>query len=368
MNLLRRTLGVVLAIVAAFLIYLFFWPVPIDPVAWEAPVDAGLVDPFEPNDRLRKARLIDLGSHQGPEDVAEGSDGLIYTTTNGGQVIRFDATGNNIEVFAETGGRPLGLEFDSDGSLLVANAYLGLQRITPDGTVEVLTDEYNGEPILYADDVAVANNGMVYFSDASSKFGAMKTGGSYEASLMDLMEHGGHGRIYRYDPTTRETSIILDGLNFANGVAISDDQQYLMINETGSYRVLRHWLEGPDAGNTEIVIDNLPGFPDNINNGLNGRFWVGLVAPRNKLLDDMSGKPWLRKLVQRLPASVRPKAVPSSHVIAINADGEVLMNLQDTSARMPALTGVCESNNTLWLSSLFGNRVGKLDKRDLANQ
>ena len=355
MNLLRRTLGVVLAIVAAFLIYLFFWPVPIDPVAWEAPVDAGLVDPFEPNDRLRKARLIDLGSHQGPEDVAEGSDGLIYT-------------GNNIEVFAKTGGRPLGLEFDSDGNLLVANAYLGLQRITPDGTVEVLTDEYNGEPILYADDVAVANNGMVYFSDASSKFGAMKTGGSYEASLMDLMEHGGHGRIYRYDPTTRETSIILDGLNFANGVAISDDQQYLMINDTGSYRVLRHWLEGPDAGNTEIVIDNLPGFPDNINNGLNGRFWVGLVAPRNKLLDDMSGKPWLRKLVQRLPASVRPKAVPSSHVIAINADGEVLMNLQDTSARMPALTGVCESSNTLWLSSLFGNRVGKLDKRDLANQ
>jgi sugar lactone lactonase YvrE len=368
MNLLRRTLGVVLAIVAAFLIYLFLWPVPIDPVAWEAPVDAGLVDPFEPNDRLRKARLIDLGSHQGPEDVAEGSDGLIYTATNGGQVIRFDATGNNIEVFAETGGRPLGLEFDSDGNLLVANAYLGLQRITPDGTVEVLTDEYDGEPILYADDVAVANDGMIYFSDASSKFGAMKTGGSYEASLMDLMEHGGHGRIYRYDPTTRETNIVLDGLNFANGVAISGDQQYLMINETGSYRVLRHWLEGPDAGNTEIVIDNLPGFPDNINNGLNGRFWVGLVAPRNKLLDDMSGKPWLRKLVQRLPAAVRPKAVPSSHVIAINADGEVLMNLQDTNARMPALTGVCESRNMLWLSSLFGNRVGKLDKRDLANQ
>jgi sugar lactone lactonase YvrE len=367
MNLLRRALGVLLALVAAIIIYLFLWPVPIDPVAWEAPVDAGLVDPFEPNDRLRKARLIDLGSHQGPEDVAEGSDGLIYTATNGGQVIRFDATGNNIEVFAETGGRPLGLEFDTSGNLLVANAYLGLQRITPDGTVEVLTDEYDGEPILYADDVAVANNGMVYFSDASSKFGAMKTGGSYEASLMDLMEHGGHGRIYRYDQATKETSIILDGLNFANGVAISGDQQYLMINETGSYRVLRHWLEGPDAGDTEIAIDNLPGFPDNINNGLNGRFWVGLVAPRSKLLDDMSGKPWLRKLVQRLPASVRPKAVPSSHVIAINADGEVLMNLQDTNARMPALTGVCETRSTLWLSSLFGNRVGKLDKSDLAN-
>jgi hypothetical protein len=71
--------------------------------------------------------------------------------------------------------------------------------------------------------------------------------------------------------------------------------------------------------------------------------------------------------VQRLPASVRPKAVPSSHVIAINADGEVLMNLQDTGARLPALTGVYESRDALWLSSLFGNQAGKLDKRDLAN-
>ena len=367
MNSLRRSLGVASALVAAILLYLFLWPVPIDPVAWDAPVDAGLVDPFEPNDRLSRARLIDLGSHQGPEDIAEGSDGLIYTATNGGQVIRFDTTGNNIEVFAETGGRPLGLEFDADGNLLVANAYLGLQRITPDGTVEVLTDEYDGEPILYADDVAVAKNGMIYFSDASSKFGAMKTGGSYEASLMDLMEHGGHGRVYRYDPATNDTSIILDGLNFANGVAISEDQHYLMVNETGSYRVLRHWLVGENSGETDVAIDNLPGFPDNINNGLNGRYWVGLVAPRNKLLDDMSDRPWLRKLVQRLPASVRPKAVPSSHVIAINAEGEVLMNLQDTRARLPALTGVYETRDTLWLSSLFGNRAGKLDKHDLAN-
>ena len=140
-----------------------------------------------------------------------------------------------------------------------------------------------------------------------------------------------------------------------------------MINETGAYRVLRHWLVGPRRGTTEVLIDNLPGFPDNVNNGLNGRFWVGLVAPRNRLLDEMSGKPWQRKLVQRLPAFVRPKAVPSSHVIAINADGDVLMNLQDPRARVPALTGVYESRTHLWLSSLFGNQLAGLDKQDLAN-
>ena len=159
----------------------------------------------------------------------------------------------------------------------------------------------------------------------------------------------------------------MDGLNFANGVAVSKDQSYLLINETANYRVWRYWFSGPDAGKSEVIIDNLPGFPDNINNGLNGNFWVGLVAPRVQVLDDLSSKPFMRKIVQRLPAVLRPKAVPSSHVISITGDGEVLMNLQDTAATVPALTGVYETRDTLWLTSLFGNQLAYLDKADLRN-
>lgn len=348
-------------------LYLLFWPVPIEPVAWDAPQNAGLVDPFEPNDRLRKARLIDLGEHEGPEDVAADRNGMIYTVTVDGLIIRMQPDGSNIEVFSEPGGRPLGMEFDVAGNLFVANSFLGLQKVSPDGSVEVLTDSYQGEPITYTDDVAVAENGMIYFSDASSKFGAMKSGGTYEASLLDVLEHGAHGRIYRYDPISAETTIVMDDLNFANGVAISEDQSYLLVNETTSYRIWRHWLAGPDAGKNEVIIDNLPGFPDNINNGRNGNFWVGLVAPRNQLVDDLSGKPFIRKMVQRLPAFFRPKAEPSSHVISITGDGEVLMNLQDTAATVPSLTGVCETEDTLWLTSLFGNRLARLEKADLRN-
>jgi sugar lactone lactonase YvrE len=157
----------------------------------------------------------------------------------------------------------------------------------------------------------------------------------------------------------------MDGLNFANGVAISDSQDYLLIAETGSYRILKHWLRGETAGRTEVLIDNLPGFPDNINNGLNGRFWIGLVAPRDSLLDDASDKPLLRKIAQRLPEKYRPAAVPSSHVFAINGDGEVLMDLQDSHARFPALTGVLETHDALYLTALFGNELGVLNKEDL---
>jgi sugar lactone lactonase YvrE len=358
----HKALSAVVGLVALLLLYLLLWPVPIDPARWDAPTDAGLVDPFEVNDILRRATVFDLGNHEGPEDVAGGPDGLIYATTKDGVIIRLRPDGRAVGVFAETGGRPLGIEFDTAGNLYVANAYLGVQKVSSNGNVEVLVDTYDGQAIAYADDLAVAANGKIYFSDASSKFGVNKSGGSYEASLLDILEHGGHGRIFEFDPASGTTTLIVDGLNFANGVAISDDQQFLLINETGQYRVWRYWLDGPRAGQREVVIENLPGFPDNINNGLNGRFWIGLVAPRNKLVDDLSDKPWLRKVAQRLPASVRPKAEPSSHIIAITGDGVVLMNLQDSAATVPALTGAYETRNAIWLSSLFGNRLARLDK------
>ncbi len=361
-----RAFGVIIAVCAALALYLFFWPVPVEPVAWDAPVDRGLVDPFDPNDRLRRARRIDISPHEGPEDIVGGQDGYLYAAVLDGRVIRFRPDGSDLGIFAETGGRPLGMEFDGAGNLIVANAYLGIQRITPDGEVELLVDSFNGEPIVYADDLAVADDGTIYFSDASSKFGAM-TSGTLEGSRLDIIEHGGHGRIFRFDPETADIEVIIDGLNFANGVAISADQSYLVVSETGTYRLLKHWLNGPDAGRTDVLIDNLPGFPDNVNNGLHDRFWIGLVVKRNPNLDAMSGKPWLRKLVMRLPGWLQPQADPPSHVFAINGEGEVLMNLQDTTAGIPGLTGVYETADTLWLSSLFGNVVGRLNKQDLAN-
>ena len=335
----KKTLATATSILAAVLAYLLLWPVPINPVAWEAPRDLGLVDPFELNDRLRPARAIGLGTHEGPEDVTAGHDGRLYATSKDGFLLQIDGYGNVVE-FAQVGGRPLGLETDRDGSFITANAYSGLQRVSPNGLVTTLLDEVDGVPLVYADDLAIASDGTVYFSEASTHFGASQYEGTYEGSLLDIMEHGGSGQVIAFSPDSGDARVIIDDLNFANGVAVSADQTFLLVAETGSYRILRHWLQGPRSGETEVLVDNLPGFPDNINNGLHGRFWIGLVKPRNAFLDRFSGQPLIRKIVQRLPAFVRPKAKPSSHVIAINGDGEVLMNLQDPAARFPFLTRV----------------------------
>jgi len=360
----KRTAAAVGTLLVLGILYLLLWPVPVDPVTWHAPTDQGLVDPFGSDDRLKRATAIELGEHHGPEDVTAGQDGRLYATTRGGLILRIDADGN-VSDFADVGGRALGIETDSDGSFVVANAYLGLQRISANGAVETLLTGVNGRTLMYANDLAIADDGTIYFTEASTKFGARQSGGTYKGSLLDLLEHGGHGQVIAFKPDTGDARVIIDNLNFANGIAISEDQSNLLISETGSYRILKHWLRGPNAGTTEVLLDNLPAFPDNINNGSNGRFWIGMISPRNKLLDDLSDKPFLRKIVKRLPAALRPKAESYSHVIAINGNGEVLMNLQDPTAKFPSLTGVFETTDRLYLSTLFGNKLPWLDKDDL---
>lgn len=339
--------------------YLLFWPVPIRPVAWQSPEDAGLTGAFAANDRLAATEIIPIGEFEGPEDIAAAPGGAVYAATLSGAIIRVGTDGS-VSEFADAGPRPLGIEPDRDGNLIVANSYRGLQRISADGLVTNLLAEVDGKPLVYANDLAVAADGAIYFSESSTRFGAHAGGGTYEASLLDLLEHGGHGRVLEFRPDTGAVRVVIDGLNYANGVAMGDDQRYFLVAETGAYRVLRHWLSGPEAGLTEVIVDNLPGFPDNINTGRDGRFWIGLVAPRNAFLDFSADKPWLRKLVQRLPATLRPRAQPSAHVIAINGDGDILMSLQDPDARIPSLTGVHESADALYLSSLFGHAIGRL--------
>ncbi len=361
-----RRFGVILLMgLSLAALYLAAWPVPVDPVAWEAPRDRGLTGVFAPNEALAAADAIDLGIFEGPEDVTVGQDGALYATTSSGAILRIDADSGQIAEFARTGGRPLGIESLPDGSFIVANGYIGIQRVSPGGEVIDLLSEVGGDPLAYPDDLAVSNEGVIYFSDASTKFGARVWHGSYEASLLDILEHGGHGRVIAFDPGSGESTIIVEGLDFANGVAIDPDDRFLLIAETGSYRILRHWLQGPEAGTTEVILDNLPGFPDNINGGNDGRFWIGLVAPRDAKLDGLSGRPFLRKVVQRLPAFLRPSAVPSSHVLAINGDGEVLASLQDPAARYPAMTGVCETADRLYLTRLFGHELPYVDKASL---
>lgn len=335
--------------------YLALVPAPIDPVAYDPPVAPPLTGPFAPNDDLTKAEILAPGQVQGPEDVDVDAEGRVYGGTKDGRIVRILADGK-VEEFAVTGGRPLGLDFDAAGNLVVADALKGLLQINPQGEITTLVPAKGDVDLGFTDDVDVARDGRIYFSDASSKFGE----GEY---MFDLLEGRPHGRLLRYDPQTKNTEVLLDGLYFANGVALSQHEDFVLANETYRYRIARLWLTGPLAGTSDVFIDNLPGFPDGVSANGQGTFWVGLFTIRNPTADQLAPRPWAKKLMSKLPPALFPKPVPYGFILGLDEQGQVTHNLQDPSGKhLFEVTSVEEKGGYLYLGSLHNDRVGKLPR------
>lgn len=357
---LKISCGLIILVAA----YLFLWPVPIDPVKWDAKLSEGYTGEFAPNTELANLERLSIGNTYGPEDVAalETDRGLmIYTSGHEGDIIEINPRENTHKIIANTGGIPLGIEFGADGVLYVADAYKGLLAVTMQGDVTVLTDKVDGTAIAYADDLDIGPDGVIYFSDASTKFGAESIGSTMGASLLEIMEHKGSGRVLAYDPDTQDTRIIKEGMVFSNGVAMGPDGDSILVNETGTYSVHKIWVRGPKAGQSEIIIDNLPGFPDNINPGPDGTYLVGLISQRSDWLDENAAKPGSRKLAMRLPASLRPKAQNYGHIVQIDADGNVLRTWQDPSGDYIQTTGaIIAPDGYMYVSSLAAPNLARM--------
>ena len=358
----RRVALVVPVLLLLLVLYLAAWPVPVSPVAWEAPADPGHAGPFAPDSSLAAFESLSLGAHEGPESVAQDAAGRIYVPTRDGAILRFPAgagAGAAPEEWANTGGRPLGLAFDATGTLFVADGERGLLAIDTSGAVRLLADSADGVRIEFADDLDVAADGKVYFSDASTKFG-VRAQRDADASLLDIIEHGAHGRLLEWDPATGRATVVARGIDFANGVAMTPDQQAVLLCETGRYRILRVGIAGAERGRVTPVLEELPGFPDNISRAPDGTYWVALFAPRNALLDRLSGWPRLRKVLVRIPSALRPKPEGYGHIMRIDADGRVLDDRQDPAGRFPKMTDVLESGGHLYIGSLEGGVLARV--------
>ncbi|HPE07955.1 MAG TPA: SMP-30/gluconolactonase/LRE family protein [Smithellaceae bacterium] len=359
------TIIVLLLLLAA---YLILWPVPIQPISWKAPMPPGYTGPHAVNTKLANLKMISLGKEEGPEQIVIGKDGKLYTTVTSGNILRMNPDGSEQEVFANTGGRVLGFDFDTSGNLIAADVDKGLLSIGPDKKIIVLTDKVNGDPIRYADAVVVAKSGKIYFSDASTRFAPKDWGGVFESSILDILEQSSTGRVLEYDPATKTTRIVAKGFSFANGVALSQDEKTLFVNETGKYRVWKILVSAQDLNisipgdQAKVLFDNLPGYPDNLMRGLEGKIWLGLVKPRNATVDKLATKPFMRKLTLRLPRAMWPVPKAYGHVIAFSEDGKVVADLQDPSGAYPETTAVTETKDRLYIQSLHAKELGWMHK------
>jgi sugar lactone lactonase YvrE len=357
MSLKKRFGFVILLIVVVALAYLLLAPVPIAPGAWTPPASPGLTGQYAQNTRLSPVQKLPLGDGHKPEDVALDAEGKIYAGFEDGRIIVLQPDGSQPRVFADTHGRPLGLVFDREGNLIVADAIKGLLSVNKAGEVKVLAEEADGVKFGCLNDLDVGADGTIYFTEASNKF-------PMSQFANDILEHQPNGRLLALDPQSRRPRTLLRNIYFANGVAVSPDQTFVLVAETGMYRIRRVWLKEPKMGQNDIFIDNLPGFPDGISSNGRDRFWLALVTPRQALFDRMLPYPSVRKVVARLPKFLQPAPQRYSFVLGLDQQGRVVENLQNGSPDCFAqIANVVEHNGALYFGSIGEDTIARFPLR-----
>lgn len=300
---------------------------------------------------LRVIRVSGVGS----EDVVLDGDGRVLTGVADGRILRISQEGRQIEQVADTGGRPLGIELLPDGALLVCDAYRGLLRVDPGGgAIDVLVYEVHGEPMRFCNNAAVAADGTVFFSDSSRRF-------TFDHWRAEMIEHSGTGRLLRRDPGGT-VEVVLDGLEFANGVALASDESFVAVAETGAYQVRRLWLSGPAAGTSDVLVANLPAVPDNLSTGSDGLIWIALPSHRPAALDWLHRRPpVLRKIAWALPERLQPRQSRTVWVMAVDSTGRVVHDLQGSGEAYHMVTGVREHAGRVYLGSLVEPAIAVFD-------
>lgn len=299
--------------------------------------------------------MFDVGG-EGPEDVlVHPRDGTVLTGVADGRLLRLQPTDGTVQVIADTGGRPLGLEWLPDGRALVCDAKRGLLAVdVDDGRVDVLATRAGGRALRFCNNAAVADDGTVWFSDSSSRFGI-------DVWKAEVLEHSGTGRLLRLDPRG-SVEVVSEGLQFANGIALAGTPARVIVAETCAYALCTVPIE-PGRHEPTPLLTNLPGFPDNMATGTDGLVWVALASPRNPVVDTLAPLPGvLRRLVWALPDAVQPKPADLVWVIAVDpASGRVVHDLQGSHPQFGMTTGVREHHGTVWLGSLSGTTVACFD-------
>ncbi|MGE3871742.1 MAG: ABC transporter permease [Parvibaculaceae bacterium] len=320
--------------------------------------------PYALNNRISKTQYIGLGELEGPEDVILDRDDHLYCGTRHGEIVRFFAPDyKRSEVFAHTGGFPLGLAFDREGTLLSCVGAMGLYAISKSGEVRQLSAETSRSYTSVVDDARlrdpndldVAPDGRIYFTDSTTRYDAHDW-------AIDSIEGRPTGRLLVFDPKTGQTKTLLDNYRYANGVCLAHDGKSLFFAESWACRVHRYWIEGPKAGTAECVIKDMPGYPDNINRASDGHYWMAWLGMRTPSFDLALRHPAFRKrMTRRLPQDewLFPN-INTGGVVKFSGDGRIVETLGDmTGESHPMVTSMREHKGYLYVGGILNNRLGR---------
>jgi sugar lactone lactonase YvrE len=302
---------------------------------------------------LPKKRLISLPG-EGPEDVVVDHQGRLIVGVNDGRVLRVDPLNGAVQELVNTGGRPLGLEVLPNGHILICDSPKGLLELDPsNGQIRSLVSEFAGQPLPFCSNVVAAKDGTIYFSMSTERY-------TIHDWRKDIVENLPTGGLFRRHPNGR-VERLLDRLLFANGLALARDESWIVVAETGRYRLHRFWLKGPKAGKSEVFAE-LPGFPDNCSMSADGLVWVAIAAPRNPAVEKVHRMPMLvRKIVARLPPALQPKPQKVAWAMAFDGNANVVHDYCWRNGEYGMCTGVCQRGSTMYLSSLAERSILAFD-------
>ncbi|WP_090737214.1 SMP-30/gluconolactonase/LRE family protein [Paenibacillus sp. Mc5Re-14] len=353
----RRSGLSLLAVILLGVVIFMLIPPPVQPAKWLAPSAPSFeqAGPWQQNNKLSSAELV-TDAPKFPEFITFDKEGNLYTGDSDGEIykVAFDTKGNpqKAQLYADTKGTPNGLIFDVSGNLIVTDVKKGLLSVDPSGNVTVLANQVDGTPIYLANELDIAKDGTIYFSDTSN-YGSVV--------FKEIAENKPHGRLLKYDPATKQTTVLLEGLYFANGVALSADEDFVLVAESYHYQLTRYWLKGPKKGTSDIFVDNLAGFPDNITRDDQGHFWVGLFTTRIPFVDQMHGSPWLAGMMAKLPQSLLSGAsAPVKHGLAVelNPQGKLIGSWHDPEGSLYGVTTAVNHDGYLYIGTAPGGSQG----------
>ncbi|XP_022302860.2 adipocyte plasma membrane-associated protein-like [Crassostrea virginica] len=336
------------------------------------------------NTHLQNASRAFQGRVTGPESFAVDGDGVLYTGLADGRIVGFK--GGELWEVTRTGelhpdcgsfdlepvcGRPKGMKVntaDPSQPLIVLDSYRGLLQVdTKSGAIQVLLHSstgVNGEPLKFLNALDISKDGIVYFTDSSRKWDRRNY--RYE-----VIEVNPHGRLIMYNTVTKETRLLLDGLYLANGVALSPDESMLFISEMSACQIRRYFLKGERTGQSDVIVQNLPGYPDNIKLNSRGNFYVGLGSVRYQgvsllgpFLDLIGPYPAIKRFLTKItPLRVFDIFMPKhSIILEISSNGDIVTSLHDHGARVISASGEgFEFNNTLYIGSFWTPYIGMLN-------
>ncbi|XP_028789618.1 protein STRICTOSIDINE SYNTHASE-LIKE 10-like [Neltuma alba] len=330
-------------------------------------------------DLLHAAQILHVAGAVGPESLVFDSNGEgPYTGVADGRILKWQGEGRGWRDFALTTsnrtectrpfapelehicGRPLGLSFDKkSGDLYIADAYLGLQVVGPTGGLATpLVTHVEGQPLRFTNSMDISEDeDVIYFTDSSAVF--------YRREFMSSILSGDKtGRLMKYDKLTKEVTVLMRGLAFANGVALSKDGSFLLVAESSACRIRTLWLRGTNAGQVDTFAE-LPGLPDNIRRNSKGEFWVALHAKASPFARLVSSKSWAGNGMLNLPLDFKQLHAsftgwkPHSSVMKLNDKGEVLQVLEDCEGKaLRFASEVEEKDGKLWIGSVLMPFVG----------